>query len=1326
MIMKTLIKMVLPIAALTLPTLSFSQSQCNIPVAQADLDINNVRTTILVGGDMWWDTTNPKYEVPKGSGKHSLYAGALWIGGVDEGGQLKLAAQTYRQTGADFWGGPLDTTSASITQLKCNEYDRLWKVTKTDVQNFIDNPSTATNAIKSWPGNGDAASNEGTYLAPYVDVNHNDIYDYEGGDYPGYNFSGDYPTVPGVNKRVCNEYLFGDQTIWWVFNDVGNVHSATGGLPIGLEIRAQAFAFQTNDEINSMTFYKYQIINRSSTKLKDTYFGQWVDPDLGEPTDDYVGCDVGRGLGFCYNGDAEDGTASGYGFNPPAVGVDFFQGPVADTTDLVDNDKDGCTDCTFVEDSLGNVIAVSDKILGEQIIMSKFIYYDNINNIPTGNPLNTADFYNYLQGIWIDGQVMTFGGVGRDLNGLVTNYMYPGTTDPAFPGQDWSEVSVNNPVGDRRFLQSAGKFSLEAGAVNYITTGVVWARASQGGQFASVDLMKLADDKAQALFDNCFKLIDGPNAPEVAIRELDKSILLTLLNTKTESVELYHQPDPTIAGVDDSLTYFDFQGYQIYQLADANASVADIGDENRIRLLAQCDIKDSVGQLVNFEYDPALNANIPIEKVNGANAGINHSFEIKIDLFATGNSSLINHKTYYYTIVSYAYNRYKAYNPNDPASFDGQKKPYLGGRNNIKTYSAIPHHYAPENHGQALNSHWGEGPVLTRIEGQGNGGMVLDFTEATVNEILSPPYYRSFKASYEPLRAPVKVKVFDPVIVVNSKYQIQFEGTGSSDHYNTTDLNSANTISSDYPYFQPNEQVYPEWGLTARANTTIEPGDSLDPTNGFLEATLEFADISKKWLSAVQDVDDINKPAEDWIRSGTATGDYNKLDDNEVYERVINGTWAPFKLASKGLNGPKWASVGEVLISLSPNGVTNTGISSVDVVLTSDQSKWTRCAVIETGSIVSNTIGNARQFELRNSPSIGKDGLPDASVGATGLSWFPGYAYNVETGERLNIAFGENSIFTDDNSRDMKFNPSSRIYDENGVPVLGGMHFIYIFGHNGDEATDVPLYDSASYIYSKLSSGNATDKRSVWKNGMWCNIPLVANDFTNLNLPEEIPSDVKVRLRVCKIFRPYAAEQTLTINDALTAGTTYYIASTPVIHDGITYDTPGASFIAVNSVFTGGGTVTTEAPSNNFNPLYEFGSSTLAAANNIPAIAQDALTMINVVPNPYYAFSSYENNQLDNRIKIVNLPSRCTISIYTQSGTLVRKIKRDVPGDNSEGSVVNQSSSNTETSVDWDLKNQKGIPIASGVYLIHVDAGELGQTTLKWFGMIRPIDLDTF
>ena len=65
-----------------------------------------------------------------------------------------------------------------------------------------------------------------------------------------------------------------------------------------MEVRAQAFAFSTNDEVNNMTFYNYVLINQGTQTLSETYFGVWVDADVGTATDDYVGCDVQRGLGY--------------------------------------------------------------------------------------------------------------------------------------------------------------------------------------------------------------------------------------------------------------------------------------------------------------------------------------------------------------------------------------------------------------------------------------------------------------------------------------------------------------------------------------------------------------------------------------------------------------------------------------------------------------------------------------------------------------------------------------------------------------------------------------------------------------------------------------------------------------------------------------------------------------------------------------------------------------------------------------------------------------------------------------------------------------------
>ena len=50
-----------------------------------EMDWNNVRALIETGGSMWQDRSNSSaaYEVPAGGGVSALYAGALWMGGLE-------------------------------------------------------------------------------------------------------------------------------------------------------------------------------------------------------------------------------------------------------------------------------------------------------------------------------------------------------------------------------------------------------------------------------------------------------------------------------------------------------------------------------------------------------------------------------------------------------------------------------------------------------------------------------------------------------------------------------------------------------------------------------------------------------------------------------------------------------------------------------------------------------------------------------------------------------------------------------------------------------------------------------------------------------------------------------------------------------------------------------------------------------------------------------------------------------------------------------------------------------------------------------------------
>ncbi|MEI8201597.1 MAG: T9SS type A sorting domain-containing protein [Bacteroidota bacterium] len=1332
-----------------------------------ELNINNVRARINTGGDMWWDFSVSKYEIPKGSRKTSMFSGSLWIGGLDVNGQLKLAALRYRQSGNDYWPGPLTIDgTAAVDQETCDMYDKHFKITRSEVESFksyFDEhgtvPANVPKSIKEWPGNGDVTKNQAYMLAPFYDRDSNDVYEWEKGDYPYYDFANALcPRNPeNAGKKVrraavkngmvtdpadtmgilVDQVLKGDQTLWWVFNDKGNAHTETKGEPIGLEIRAQAFAFATNDEINNMTFYSYEIINRSTYTLTETYFSQWVDTDLGDPKDDYVGCDVLRGLGYCYNGKDPDGTGryDEYGAQPPAIGVDFFQGPYMDPDGLDNPAYNVNTPLLNCNEAINGVNFGDGIVDNERFGMRRFVYHNNSGSggiAAMTDPDIAIEYYNLLKGIWKDGQKMRYGGNAHPSSsppayGPDCDFMFPGETDPCNWGtglqppnglKNWTEEIAHNVPYDRRFMQSAGPFTLRPGAVNYITVGIPWARASSGGPFASVELLRKVDDKCQTLFDNCFKVVDGPDAPDLSIQELDKQLILYVSNRKGSNNynESYKELDPSIPvyGPDSSLydRYYRFEGYQIFQVKNATVSVADIKDNSLARLVLQCDIKNfdkntnPIGQLVNYYYSDQMGGSVPYEEVNGTNTGIKHSFTITEDKFAVGTDTrLINHKQYYFIAIAYAYNNYAKYSqdPNVLNGLYGQTQPYKAGRKSatgaIASVVGIPHIVNSESYGTVQNCSYAAGPKITRIEGQGNGGLVLDMTQASIDKIMQGAPWKNDNPQYLNNKGPVDIKVIDPLNVVPGDYTLKFVARGPSGVIDTNNVidgdstgwillynNAQDTVYSDKSIEVANEQLVLDLGISL--NIFLNPLLPLYPDYRaltwptctdikMLESSFTFADSSHQWLAGVPDVDGI--ASWNWIRSGTVksndtptaadleTEDYaidvdaggNRdlkfLDPTEQFEKILQGTWAPYRMCSKFTDGPQFNDA----VSQTTNKLNN--LASVNVVITSDKSKWTRCPVIELEEDPLLSEGGANKFDLRKGQSVDKDGNPDGT--GTGMSWFPGYAINIETGERLNMMFGEDSWQIAENGRDMKFNPTSHYTTPLGGILFGGKHYVYVMGHNQLDALpnptkDCPAYDEGAWIHANLVAGGIP-KKWVYANAMWVGIPMAVQGETWL------ANDVKLRLRIGK---PYARNYATSTN------------------------------VAAN-------------PQNNNYPMYTFTTGDIATSTSNNEQAKSALDLINVVPNPYYAFSKYETSQIDNRVKIVNLPVKCTISIYSVNGTLIRQFKKD---------------DNVRTSVDWDLKNHAGIPISGGVYIIHVKAEGIGEKVIKWFGVLRPTDLNSF
>lgn len=484
------------------PLLGHSQSDCSFPRAVANLDVNNARATLMNAGDMF--NQGLGYYVPARNQsrlRSPVFAGALWIGGYDStDNEVVTMSQTYRQGQSTFWAGPISPGGVGITQSVCQTWDRMFTVRKSTIDSFrvawqAGISSTAIPAsILGWPGKNNpnmgrvyeafnqTGVNMNLDLAPFMDVNADGIYNPVDGDYPK---------------------ILGDQSVWWVMNDIGNVKRYP--LPpviknFGIEIQVEAFAISdpSRSYLDNNTFYRYKLINKSGRHLNQTHIGFWLDPDLGNYNDDYVGSDVMRGLGYCYNGDDIDEGPLGYGDTIPTVGIDFLDGILADPNDGIDNDRDGLVDEP-----------------GERIPMSNFLYYNNNNNPKNGNPNRGIEFSNFLRSKWRDGTQVVFNTQDAQTSPPYpwARFFWPGNSDPygfSIGGSmqnptplpsNWTEFSVPNPPGDRRFVASMGPFTWVPGQVQEFTMVVLFAQADSAGAMPSVRKLMAEDDSVQAWFN---------------------------------------------------------------------------------------------------------------------------------------------------------------------------------------------------------------------------------------------------------------------------------------------------------------------------------------------------------------------------------------------------------------------------------------------------------------------------------------------------------------------------------------------------------------------------------------------------------------------------------------------------------------------------------------------------------------------------------------------------------------------------------------------------------------------------------------------------------
>jgi hypothetical protein len=378
-----------------------------------NIDHNNVSAIISDEGVFFINQLSGSagYEVPKGSGKSTIYTMSPIVGALDVNGQLHLSGNFFG--GSTFHSGPIADQSVYGTASYTNAYSSsIWEVTSQEVQDHIANYGnlgyTVPTSISEWPGNGDVSLGIASTLAPYVDVNNDGSYTPQYGDYPD---------------------IRGDQAVYVIMNDAS---FNPDGNELKMELHLMFYQISSANYLDNTTFMNVQTFNRSTTSYYNYKQSFFVDYDLGNYSDDYIGCDTTNNVAYVYNADELDessGGNNGYGIDPPCQGL----------------------------------TSLSHK-------MESFGYFTSSSSFPFSDPSNDVEMWNTQNALFANGTPWVQGGTGMPgfpgSTAIPTNYMYSGNPNDS---TSWTEglsdgVVVPNPPGDRRIVMTIAEDEFLAGS----------------------------------------------------------------------------------------------------------------------------------------------------------------------------------------------------------------------------------------------------------------------------------------------------------------------------------------------------------------------------------------------------------------------------------------------------------------------------------------------------------------------------------------------------------------------------------------------------------------------------------------------------------------------------------------------------------------------------------------------------------------------------------------------------------------------------------------------------------------------------------------------
>jgi hypothetical protein len=1072
----------------------------------------------------------------------------------------------------------------------------------------------------------------------------------------------DIPGVPGA-----------DQTCYFVANDMDTLQAESlyGTPPLGIELHVTYWAYAQQGALGDMYFKKWDIINKGfqQNTIDSMFVSFWTDVDLGYAGDDKVGCDTTLSMSFTYNGEPTDAVYAP--LPPPADGFTFFQGPV-----VPGNPTDSAI-------SIGWPFKFSEIHGKKNLPMTAAYYFKNgdanVGDPPQGAPTGSTQFYNFFNGEYgLSGIEFT------DPNGNKTKFAYSG--DPV-AGTGW----IDPEPFDKRQGMASGPFNMAPGDTQQVVIAEMFAGATTGIDYLSaISLVKFYDITAQASYNNFFQIPLAPPPPQVVVTNLSNKVILDWSqNAKAISAtENYN-----------SLGYT-FEGYDVYQLPPPNSSASP-------KRLATFDIIDGVLRISDDSFDATSGVVSLQPDEYGTDSGIQRYFIDSTDAF-NGNLPLNNGTNYYFAVTAYGYNPKGV-----PKALE----------NPMSSITVNPH--------------------------SNNPGVA----SSNLGPLSSSNITHSGTAD-----ATVSVKVVNPSLTTGDKYQVSFHNElyslGSNGIW--TDITAASKKLAKV------KDLTGSYLTNSAAYSETKGQIDLHFLVTVVSPNYDYCDGVVITLPAGVTIDTIISPVSLNSSIGTVIP-YTYIAKNTIFfgdsARSGNGIFAGGEDIVFIINTPNLPIQTNYIMYDDNFGVENGyGGTLVDIFGTDTlttianqlitQNQW-NVTDVTTGNIVlqNQTIYNGS--DLYNPQTYFKANNiygPGGSSYSNGGMNFGGGAVNF-AGIQVAVN-GSNNPFVAPttlgnvilNGTPMNFASSTGWEDAKSLYEITDFTF---FGDGGTAQGSLSIYNGGVTVGATDINSLQQDYELRWTgvtgdttiNGQTvvitksggsfatlfaahqyklANDPLNPNPGSNnafmIRIPFEVWNTVKNEQVNLLVYdregdptQPnFMVWNTLNRMYTWVVNTKYNSAAIIDPTSQVVADSATWNWVFFASNFTTGDDIKII-----YNNPIQIGKDTYTFT--VPGTvysstqAKKDVSNINVFPNPYYGVNSQETSKYARFVTFSHLPAAATIRIFNLAGIQVKVIYH------TDGTQFQQ----------WDLTNNSGLPVASGLYIVYIDMPAIGATKILKAAIIQ-------